>query len=241
MGELSSLAPYLSYYIHIIMSKKLVEKSKLVEVGKAYTTTEACELIKQVSYSKFDWSVDIAIKTFADPKYNDQMVRGTVVLPNGNGKDTKIAVFVWDDQLDEARKAGWDIVGNTTLLKDIEDGKIDFDILVTTPAMIKDLARVAKALGPKWLMPSPKTGTITTDIAGTIDEIKKWRVEYKLDKTGNIHVNVGKVSFDNNKLEENITTLLKSVESNKPASIKGKLFKKIVLSPTMWPGITIVS
>lgn len=239
MGELCSLAPYLSYYIHIIMSKKLVEKSKLLEVGKNYTLAEACELVKQLSYSKFDWSVDVAIKTFADPKYNDQMVRGTVVLPHGNGKSIRIAVFVWDDQLDEARKAGADVVGNTTLLKDIEDGKIDFDILVTTQVMIKDLARVAKALGPKWLMPSPKTGTITNDIAGTIDEIKKWRVEYKLDKTGNIHVQVGKVSFDANKLEENISTLLQSIESNKPASIKGKLFKKVVVSPTMWPGISV--
>lgn len=221
------------------MSKKLKEKSKLVEVGKSYTIAEACELVKQLSYSKFDGSVDIAIKTFADPKYNDQMVRGTVVLPHGNGKKVRIAVFVWDDQVDEARKAGADVVGNTSLLKDIEDGKIDFDILMTTQTMIKDLAKVAKVLWPKWLMPSPKTGTITNDIAGTIDEIKKGRVEYKLDKTWNIHVNVGKVSFDANKLEENVTALLKSVESNKPASIKGKLFKKVVLSPTMWPGVLV--
>lgn len=233
-----SLVPYL-FRLLLIMNKKIKEKTKLIEKGKAYSISEAAELVKQVSYSKFDGSVDVAIKTYADPKYNDQMVRGTVVLPHGTGKKLKIAAFVSDDLFDEARKAGATIVGNTSIIKDIEEGKFDFDIMVTTQAMIKDLAKVAKALGPKGLMPSPKTGTITNDISGTIEEIQKGRVEYKLDKTGNIHVGIGKVSFQANQLEENLKTLIASIDASKPAAIKGKLIKKIVLSATMSPGILV--
>jgi len=221
------------------MNKKRKEAKKLIETGKAYTVQEACELIKKVSYSKFDGSVDIGIKTYADPKFNDQMVRWTIVLPHGTGKTLKIAAFVSDDMFDEARKAGATIVGNSSLIKEIEEGKFNFDIMVTTQAMIKDLAKVAKALWPKGLMPSPKTGTITNDIVGTIDEIKKWRVEYKLDKTGNIHVGIGKVSFSADRLSDNLTSLLNHIEGNKPAAIKGKLIKKIVLSATMSPGILV--
>ncbi len=221
------------------MNKKRKESKKLIETGRLYTIEEACELIKKVSYSKFDGSVDVAIKTNADPKYNDQAVRGTVALPNGTGKTVRIAAFVSDDLFDEARKAGATLVGNTTLIKDIEDGKFDFDVMVTTQAMIKDLAKVAKALGPKGLMPSPKTGTITNDVAGTIDEIKKGRIEYKLDKTGNIHVGIGKVSFSAAQLTENLKALLSNIEANKPAAVKGKLFKKIALNATMSPSVLV--
>ena len=221
------------------MNKKRKESKKLIETGRLYTIEEACELIKKVSYSKFDGSVDVAIKTNADPKYNDQAVRGTVALPNGTGKTVRIAAFVSDDLFDEARKAGATLVGNTTLIKDIEDGKFDFDVMVTTQAMIKDLAKVAKALGPKGLMPSPKTGTITNDVAGTIDEIKKGRIEYELDKTGNIHVGIGKVSFSAAQLTENLKALLSNIEANKPAAVKGKLFKKIALNATMSPSVLV--
>ena len=221
------------------MNKKRKESKKLIETGKLYTIEKACELIKKVSYTKFDGSVDVAIKTNADPKYNDQAVRGTVALPHGTGKSVRIAAFVSDDLFDEARKAGATIVGNSTLIKDIEDGKFEFDVMVTTQAMIKDLAKVAKALGPKGLMPSPKTGTITNDVAGTIDEIKKGRIEYKLDKTGNIHVGIGKVSFSATQLAENLKSLLSNIEANKPAAVKGKLFKKIVLNATMSPGVAV--
>ena len=221
------------------MNKKRKESKKLIETGKLCTIEEACELIKKVSYTKFDGSVDVAIKTNADPKYNDQAVRGTVALPHGTGKSVRIAAFVSDDLFDEARKAGATIVGNSTLIKDIEDGKFEFDVMVTTQAMIKDLAKVAKALGPKGLMPSPKTGTITNDVAGTIDEIKKGRIEYKLDKTGNIHVGIGKVSFSATQLAENLKSLLSNIEANKPAAVKGKLFKKIVLNATMSPGVAV--
>ena len=221
------------------MNKKRKESKKLIETGKLYTVEEACELIKKVSYTKFDGSVDVAIKTNADPKYNDQAVRGTVALPHGTGKTLRIAAFVSDDMFDDARKAGATLVGNSTLIKDIEEGKFEFDVMVTTQAMIKDLAKVAKALGPKGLMPSPKTGTITNDISGTIDEIKKGRIEYKLDKTGNIHVGIGKVSFSAAQLAENLKSLLSNIEANKPAAVKGKLFKKIVLNATMSPAVFV--
>lgn len=221
------------------MNKKRKEAKKLVEAGKAHTVEEACELIKKISYTKFDGSVDVAIKTFADPKYNDQMVRWVVVLPHGTGKTVRIAAFVSDDMFDEARKAWATLVGNASIIKEIEEGKFNFDIMVTTQSMIKDLAKVAKALWPKWLMPSPKTWTITNDITGTIDEIKKGRVEYKLDKTGNIHVGIGKVSFTADKLAENLKALLTNIDHNKPAAVKGKLIKKIVVSATMSPGILV--
>lgn len=221
------------------MNKKRKEAKKLVEAGKVHTVEEACELIKKVSYTKFDGSVDVAIKTFADPKYNDQMVRWVVVLPHGTGKTVRIAAFVSDDMFDEARKAGATVVGNASIIKEIEEGKFNFDIMVTTQSMIKDLAKVAKALGPKGLMPSPKTGTITNDVTGTIDEIKKGRVEYKLDKTGNIHVGIGKVSFSADKLSENLKALLTNIDNNKPAAVKGKLIKKIVVSATMSPGVLV--
>ena len=213
----------------------------MVETGKLYTVSEACELVKKINYTKFNSSVDVAIKTFADPKYNDQMVRWTIVLPHGTGKTLKIAAFVSDDLLDEARKAGATLVGNANIIKEIEEGKFNFDVMVTTQAMIKDLAKVAKVLWPKWLMPSPKTGTITNDIVGTIDEIKKGRIEYKLDKTGNVHAGIGKINFEAKQLEDNLNALLNHMEQNKPTAIKGKLMKKIVLSSTMSPGIMITT
>lgn len=223
------------------MNKKRKESKKMVETGKLYTVSEACELVKKINYTKFNSSVDVAIKTFADPKYNDQMVRWTIVLPHGTGKTLKIAAFVSDDLLDEARKAGATLVGNANIIKEIEEGKFNFDVMVTTQAMIKDLAKVAKVLWPKWLMPSPKTGTITNDIVGTIDEIKKGRIEYKLDKTGNVHAGIGKINFEAKQLEDNLNALLNHMEQNKPTAIKGKLMKKIVLSSTMSPGIMITT
>lgn len=219
--------------------KKFLEAKKLVELGKVYDIKEAVALVKKVSYSKFEWTMELTIKTSADPKYNDQMMRGTIVLPHGTGKTVRVAAFVSDDKVDDSKKAWADRAGNIDLIKDIESGKIDFDVLITTPDMIKDLAKVAKALWPKWLMPSAKTGTITNNISDTIDEIKKWRIEYKLDKTGNIQLWVGKLWFSDDKLVDNISTVIKILEENKPAAIKNKLFKKVVIAPTMWPGVLI--
>lgn len=218
--------------------KKYVAAKAMVE-AKIYGLEEAVALAKKAHYAKFAGSLDLNIKTIADPKYNDQAIRGTVVLPHGNGKTVKIAAFVGDDRIDEAKTAGATIVGNTELIRSIEAGNIDFDVLVTTPDMIKDLAKVAKILWPKGIMPTPKTGTITTDLKGTIDEIQKGRIEFKLDKTGNIHVGVGKLSFDDSKLIDNINAVLNAVEALKPAVIKNKLFRKVTIAPTMWPGVQI--
>jgi len=219
--------------------KKYNEAHKLIAKNKVYSISECLDLIQKISYSKFDWSVDIAIKTNANPKYNDQNIRATTVLPHSIGKSKKIAVYVGDERQKDAKAAWADIVGYETLLEDIKNEKFDFDILITVPELIRELAPVAKKLGPKWLMPSPKAGTITTNIKEAVEEFKKGKMEFRLDKTGNIHASIGKVSFDSKILEDNIVALLKAINNNKPTGVKGKLIKKIVISPSMGPAIQI--
>ncbi len=219
--------------------KKYDESKKHVDSMKLYTVQEAVELLKKVNITKFDPTVDIAIKTNANPKYNDQIIRATTILPHGTWKTKRVAVFVSDDKIDEAKKSWADIVWHETLLNDIKNNKFDFDILVTTPDCIRDLVVVAKQLGPKWLMPSPKAGTVTPNIAQTVQEIKKWKIEFRLDKTWNIHAGIGKLSFDAAKIEENINSFIKAIEDNKPSWVKWKLLKKIVLSTTMSPWIQV--
>ena len=219
--------------------KKYEEAKKLVDKSKAYPLTEAIDLLKKVNYAKFDAGIEIAIKTNANPKYNDQMLRATTILPHGTWKTKKVAVFTTDDKVEEAKKAGADIAGFETLLNDIKAGKMDFDVLITTPEHIRDLAPVAKQLGPRGLMPSPKAGTVAMNISQAVEEVKKWKIEFRLDKTGNIHAGVGKVSFDDAKLVENINALLAAIEENKPTGVKGKLVKKVVLSTTMSPAVVI--
>jgi len=219
--------------------KKYREVAQLVDKTKKYPVEEAIKLAKQVAYTKFPATVEVHIKTNADPRYQDQQVRGTVVLPHGIGKTVKVAAFVSDDRIEEAKKAWADIVGNQDLLAKIEKGEIDFDVLVTTPDMIRELAKVAKILGPKGLMPSPKAGTVTQNLAQTIEEIKKGRVEFRLDKTGNIHVPIGKVTFDDQQLVENFKALMQAIEDARPSGVKGKFIKKVVVAPTMGPGIQV--
>lgn len=219
--------------------KKYVAAREKVSSTKKYALTEAVALAKQVSYSGFIGSLELHIKTNANPKYNDQLLRGTVVLPHGTGKSIKVAVFAGEDQREAAKQAGADIVGSDNLIAEIEKGTITFDVLVTTNDMMRDLAKVAKILGPKGLMPSPKAGTVTTNLSQTLSDIKKGRVEFKLDKTGNVHVGVGKLSFSDEQLVQNIDALLKAVMENKPSGVKGKLIEKVVLAPTMWPGIVV--
>ena len=219
--------------------KKYNEARKLVSSTTQYSVVDAVELAKKASYAKFDGSLEIAIKTFANPKYNDQMIRATTVLPHGTGKTVKIAAFVSDDQVKDALKAGAVVAGNDTLITDIEKGIMNFDVLITTPDMMRNLTKVAKALGPIGLMPSPKAGTVTQDVIAAIDEVKKGRVEFRLDKTGNIHASVGKMSFDNAKLAENVAHFIKSVEDAKPEGVKGKLIKKVVISGTMGVGVAV--
>lgn len=217
--------------------KKYRESAKLVDSTKVYPLSEAVALLKKTGYSKFDGSVEIAVKTNADAKYNDQMMRGTTILPHGTGKTIRIAVFSAEEA--EAKKAWADIVGIETLLADIKAGKFDFDVLLTTPEHIRDLAPVAKQLGPKGLMPSPKAGTVIVNIPQAIEEFKKGKIEFKLDKTGNINAGIGKISFTETQIEENIKSFIKALEDNKPTGVKGKLIKKIYIAPTMGPGIQI--
>lgn len=219
--------------------KKFVAAKAKVEAGKKYAIADAVALVKEVSYAKFGGSLEVHIKTFADPKYNDQNIRATVVLPNWTGKKVVVAAFVSDDKIESVKKAWADIVGNNELLTQIEKGEMSFDVLVTTNDMMRDLAKVAKTLWPKWLMPSPKAGTVTTNIEQTIDEIKKWRVEFKLDKTWNLHVWVGKLAFTDEQLVANVSALINALLENKPSGVKGKLISKIVLAPTMWPGVQL--
>ncbi len=221
--------------------KKYIESKKAIDSSKFYTVEEAVDLVKKGIFTKFDPTIEIAIKTFANPKYNDQMIRATTILPHGTGKTPKIAVFVSEEHAADAKKAGADIVWMENLLSDIKASKFDFDVLVTTPDHIRDLAVVAKQLGPKGLMPSPKAGTVTTNIEQSIEELKKGKIEFKLDKTWNIHAPVGKGSFDNTQLQENIEAFIKAVEDQKPAWVKGKLIKKIVISSTMWAWVQIES
>ena len=188
--------------------KKYVEVKKLVEKTKFYPLAEAIELLRKVNYAKFDAGIELAVKTNANPKYNDQMLRATTILPHGTGKTKKVAVFITEDKADEARKAGADI-------------------------------GVAKQLGPKGLMPSPKAGTVTLNVAQAVEETKKGKIEFRLDKTGNVHALVGKLSFDNTKLIENIESLMKAIEENKPTGVKGKLVKKVVVATTMSPGVQV--
>ena len=219
--------------------KKYVEVKKLVEKTKLYPLAEAIELLRKVNYAKFDAGIELAVKTNANPKYNDQMLRATTILPHGTGKTKKVAVFITEDRADEARKAGADIAGYENLLADIKAGKADFDVLITTPELIRELAPVAKQLGPKGLMPSPKAGTVTLNVAQAVEETKKGKIEFRLDKTGNVHALVGKLSFDNTKLIENIESLMKAIEENKPTGVKGKLVKKVVVATTMSPGVQV--
>lgn len=221
------------------VGKKYREGKKLVAANQTYDIAEAVALVKKTSYTKFDGTVEVSIKTFADPKYNDQNIRATVVLPHGTGKTLKVAVFATDADADAAKKAGADVVGYETLITDMKAGKLDFDVLITTPMLMKELAPVAKVLGPKGLMPSPKAGTVTADVATAVEEVKKGRLEFKLDKTGNIQSKLGKLSFDDNKLVENFNALMKAIEEHKPSGVKGKLVKKIVIAPTMGAGVPV--
>jgi large subunit ribosomal protein L1 len=223
----------------VFYGKKYKNVQSLIEAEKKYPIAEAVALAKKVSYAKFGGSLNVAVKTYADPKYNDQQIRSTAVLPHGTGKTLRVIAFVSDDMIADAVKAGADMAGNAEIIKNIEAGKFDFDVMVTTPDMMRDLAKVAKALGPKGLMPSPKAGTVSQDLAATIDEVKKGRIEFRLDKTGNIHAGIGKISFTDEQLIDNLNAIITAINENKPAGIKGKLIKKVVISPTMGPGVQV--
>ncbi len=218
--------------------KKYADRKALV-IKPSYPIAEAAELLTKLSTTAFDGSAEVHIRINADTTQADQLVRTTVALPHGTGKTLRIAAFVPDEQIDDAKKAGADLAGNEDLIKQVEEGKIDFDIAVASPKVMKDLGKIAKTLGQKGLMPSPKAGTVTDKIAKTIDELKKGRIEVRMDKQGIIHTIFGKVSFGGKKLEENLTALLQAVKEAQPSGIKGEYIKNVSISPSMGPAVKV--
>ncbi|GHT52541.1 50S ribosomal protein L1 [Endomicrobiia bacterium] len=221
------------------MGKRLNEVAKLVDKSKFYAIEEASALVKETAKAKFDETIELHIKLGIDPKQSDQIVRGTVSLPHGIGKTRKVAVLAKGEKQKEAEAAGADVVGSDELIENISKNNLDFDVLVATPDVMKDLSKVAKILGPKGLMPNPKSGTVTFDIAKTVTELKEGRVEYKNDSFGIIHVPVGRASFEKEKLADNIKTLIEAVAKAKPSSAKGMYVRSVSVSSTMGPGIFV--
>jgi len=212
---------------------------KIVDRTKFYTLSEAIDLVKQTAKTKFDETVEIHIRLGIDPKKSDQTVRGTALLPFGTGKSKKVAVIAKGEKLKEAEQSQADIIGSEELIEKISKGFIDFDVLVATPDVMKDLSKLGKLLGPRGLMPSPKAGTVTFDIIKTVKELKTGRIEFKNDSYGILHCPVGKISFEKEKLIENIKTLMQTVISSKPSASKGKFIRSVSICSTMGVGIKI--
>ena len=222
--------------------KKYVEVSKLVEKNKLYTSEEAVKLVKETNPAKFDASVELAMRLNLDTKKADQQLRGALVLPNGTGKTKKVLVLARGAQAEAAREAGADYAGDMDMIAKIEqENWFDFDVIIATPDMMPVLGKLGKLLGPKGLMPNPKTGTVTMDTAKAVKEVKGGRVEYRTDSYGNVHVLVGKVSFTEEQLLENIKAFVSLIMKSKPAVVKGEYIKNISVSSTMGPGIKIDS
>lgn len=219
--------------------KKYVEAAKLVEKSKAYDVKEALDLACKTSTAKFDASVDVSFRLNIDPRKAEQNIRGAIVLPNGTGKTRKVLVICRGAKQQEATEAGADYVGEAEMINKINQGWFDFDVIVATPDMMGQLGRLGRVLGPKGLMPNPKTGTVTMNVANAVDEIKKGKVEYRVDKEANINVMIGKCSFDTEKLYENFKTLYNVIMKARPASVKGNYVLNLVLSSNMGPGIRV--
>ena len=220
--------------------KRYAESKKLLEKNKEYQIEEALELIEKMPKAKFDESVELHVKLGVDSKHADQQVRGTVVLPNGTGKTLKVLVFAKGPKAEEATKAGADYVGAEELIPKIQnDNWFDYDVVVATPDMMGVVGRLGKVLGPKGLMPNPKSGTVTMDVTKAINEIKSGKVEYRLDKTNIIHLSFGKVSFGAKKLAENYETIINAIIKAKPAAAKGQYIKSVAITTTMGPSIFI--
>ncbi len=219
--------------------KKYLEAIKLVDRTKAYPIQEAIELVRKTSTTKFDASVEVAFRLGVDPKKADQQIRGAVVLPNGTGKTQRVLVFAKGEKLKEAEAAGADFVGDAEYITKIQQGWFDFDVIVATPDMMGEVGKLGRVLGPKGLMPNPKTGTVTFDVTKAVNEIKAGKVEYRVDKAGNVHVPIGKVSFDDAKLVENFKTIFDTMSKVKPAAAKGTYMKNVSVTSTMGPGVKV--
>ena len=219
--------------------KKHTDALKAFDRDQFYTPSEALGMVKNLANAKFDESVDISVRLGVDPRKADQMVRGTVGLPAGTGKDVRVAVFATGDAAAEAREAGADLVGADDLAAQVEAGKFDFDVAIATPDMMPLVGRLGRALGPRGLMPNPKTGTVTTDVGRAVTEFKGGKVEYRTDRYGNVHVPLGKTSFEPSALETNFRAVLDELNRAKPAAAKGRYIRKITLSSTMGPGVRV--
>lgn len=222
------------------LSKRFREIAKTLEADKIYSVEEAIAILKKLPPVKFDQSVEVSLKLGVDPRKADQNVRGTVSLPNGTGKTTRILVFARGEKVQEALKAGADFAGNEEYFEKVTGGWTDFDAVIATPEMMRDVGKLGKVLGPRGLMPTPKAGTVTPDVAKAISELKGGKIEYKVDRHGVVNNAVGKLSFGAEKLAENIQTFLDAVQRSKPASAKGHFMQSLVLSSTMGPGLKIV-
>ncbi|ACJ75113.1 50S ribosomal protein L1 [Thermosipho africanus H17ap60334] len=221
-------------------SKRYNEVRKLVDRNKDYDLNEAIDLAKKVATAKFDETVELHIKTNIDYRKSDQQIRSTIALPHGTGKEVKVLVFATGEKAEEAKAAGADYVGAEDLAEKIQkENFLDFDVAIATPDMMRVIGKLGKILGPRGLMPNPKAGTVTNDVASAVKEFKKGRMEVRTDKTGNLHIPVGKASFDNEKLKENIKSAYEQILNLKPAGVKGNFIKKVVLSTTMGPGIKV--
>jgi large subunit ribosomal protein L1 len=219
--------------------KKYSDALKKFDRGQFYAPTDAVAMAKTTATAKFDESVDISIGLGVDPRKSDQMVRGTVALPEGTGKDVRVAVFASGDAADAAREAGADIVGADDLAADVEAGKMDFDLVIAAPDMMPLVGRLGRTLGPRGLMPNPKTGTVTPDVGKAVSEFKGGKVEYRTDRYGNVHVQIGRASFEPDALEKNFFAVVDEIQRAKPASAKGRYIKKITVSSTMGPGVRV--
>ena len=219
--------------------KKYQEACKLVEAGKLYTAAEAMDLVKKTATAKFDESIELHVRLGVDPKYPDQQVRGAIVLPNGTGKTKRVLVFAKGEKVKEAEAAGADFVGSDEIVQKIQGGWLDFDVAVATPDMMGTVGRLGKILGPRGLMPNPKLGTVTMDLQKAISKVKAGKVEYRTDKAGNVHVVIGKASFDAEKLQQNFQALMDTLIRVKPAAAKGQYIRSITVSATMGPGVPV--
>lgn len=221
------------------LSKRVKNNLEKVDIKKEYKIAEAVSLVKELANAKFDESVDIAVKLGVDPRHADQMVRGTVVLPHGTGKQVRVLVLTRGPKEKEAQEAGADYVGFDEYIKKIQEGWLDFDVVVATPDVMPEVGKLGKILGARGLMPNPKSGTVTMEVGKVVKELKAGKIQFRVDKAGIVHASIGKASFDAQKLVENIKTLLSTILRLKPAAAKGQYVKSIYLSSTMGPGIKI--
>ena len=219
--------------------KKYIEAQKLVDKTKKYSLTEAIDLVKKTSYAKFDATIEAAFRLNLDPRKAEQNLRGAIVLPHGTGKTQRVLVITRGPKAKDAEAAGADYVGDTDYLNKIQQGWFEFDVIVATPDMMGELGRLGRILGPKGLMPNPKTGTVTMDVAKAVKEIKNGKVEYRCDKVGNIHVGFGKASFDTEKLAENFKAIYDVLFKAKPSTVKGVYFKNIAVTSSMGPSVKV--